>query len=133
MTKFIEKILVCLFMALWAPALSAQTHFTFDYRQYQYDMTVYFVLKNNNQLVENPAEKYEVGAIVNDECRGVGEFVTTQDAGGQPLKYGYLRVYSNVEEGEFVIFKLYDKANGKVAEVTDDNFAFVPDDVFGMP
>jgi hypothetical protein len=96
-------------------------------------MTVYFVLKNNNQLVENPAEKYEVGAIVNDECRGVGEFVTTQDAGGQPLKYGYLRVYSNVEEGEFVIFKLYDKATGKVAEVTDDNFAFVPDAVFGMP
>ena len=133
MTKFIEKILVCLMMALWAPALSAQTYFSFDYRQYKYDMTVYFVLKNNNQLVENPAEKYEVGAIVNDECRGVGEFVTTQDAGGQPLKYGYLRVYSNVEEGEFVIFKLYDKATGKVAEVTDDNFAFVPDAVFGMP
>jgi len=133
MTKFIEKILVCLFMALWAPALSAQTHFTFDYRQYQYDMTVYFVLKNNNQLVESPADKYEVAAIVNDECRGVGEFVTTQDASGQPLKYGYLRVYSNVREGEFVIFKLYDKETGKVAEVTDESFAFVPDAVIGMP
>ena len=133
MTKFIEKILVCLFMALWAPALSAQTHFTFDYRQYQYDMTVYFVLKNNNQLVESPADKYEVGAIVNDECRGVGEFVDTQDASGQPLKYGYLRVYSNVKEGEFVIFKLYDKATGKVAEVTDESFAFTPDAVIGMP
>ena len=133
MTKFIEKILVCLFMALWAPALSAQTHFTFDYRQYQYDMTVYFVLKNNNQLVESPVDKYEVGAIVNDECRGVGEFVDTQDASGQPLKYGYLRVYSNVKEGEFVIFKLYDKATGKVAEVTDESFAFAPDAVIGMP
>ena len=120
-------------MALWAPALSAQTHFTFDYRQYQYDMTVYFVLKNNNQLVESPVDKYEVGAIVNDECRGVGEFVDTQDASGQPLKYGYLRVYSNVKEGEFVIFKLYDKATGKVAEVTDESFAFAPDAVIGMP
>ena len=120
-------------MALWAPALSAQTHFTFDYRQYQYDMTVYFVLKNNSQLVESPADKYEVGAIVNDECRGVGEFVDTQDASGQPLKYGYLRVYSNVKEGEFVIFKLYDKATGKVAEVTDESFAFTPDAVIGMP
>ena len=94
-------------VALWASALSAQTHWTFDYRQYQYDMSVYFTLQNGGQTVTD-LDNYEVAAFVGGECRGVGQFVTQQG-----ITYGYLRVYSNKTSGETVTFKCYDKSIGE--------------------
>ena len=133
MVRYMKKILCCLCVALWASALSAQSHFTCNPNQFQYDMTVYFQLTDDEQVVTE-TDKYEVAAFVGDECRGVGEFLTVKDGNEQDVKYGYLRVRSNVVGNETVTFKVYDK-NAEVeydltpaSEVTFSSY-----EVIGLP
>ena len=45
------KYLVGFVLALWASALSAQTHWSCNVNAYQYDMTVYFELQKNGVAV----------------------------------------------------------------------------------
>ena len=120
-------------LALWASALSAQTHWTCDINAYQYDMTVYYDLQTNGSAIDDWSN-YEVAAFVADECRGVGETMTATD-NGKTVHYGYLRVRSNKEEGgETVSFKVYVKnANKEVALGNDNNITFVIDGAIGMP
>lgn len=133
MVRFMQKILCCLCVALWASALSAQTHFTCNPNQFQYDMTVYFQLTNEEQVVSE-TDKYEVAAFVGDECRGVGEFLTVKDGNEQDVKYGYLRVRSNVVGNETVTFKVYDKNAEVEYDLTPSSaVTFSSDDVLGLP
>ena len=127
MNRTINRLLTILCVALWASALSAQTHWTFDYRQYQYDMSVYFTLQNGEQAVTD-LDNYEVAAFVGSECRGVGLFVTQQG-----ITYGYLRVYSNTASGETVTFKCYDKSTGEENVVAATSVPFVSNDAVGLP
>ena len=130
--KKIKIILSCV-LALWATALSAQTHFNCDIHKYQYDMTVYFQLVNAGEVVEN-TDDYEVAAFVGSGCRGIGEFLT-QDIDGKPVKYGYLRVRSNETKGETVTFWYYNKKDKKEKVVRDVSVEFDsnPDVVIGTP
>ena len=133
MVRFMKKILCCLCVALWASALSAQTHFTCNPNQFQYDMTVYFQLTDDEQVVTE-TDKYEVAAFVGDECRGVGEFLTVKDGNEQDVKYGYLRVRSNVVGNETVTFKVYDKNAEVEYDLTPASaVTFSSDDVIGLP
>ena len=133
MVRYMQKILCCLCVALWASALSAQTHFTCNPNQFQYDMTVYFQLTDDEQVVTE-TDKYEVAAFVGDECRGVGEFLTVKDGNGQDVKYGYLRVRSNVEGNETVNFKVYDKNAEVEYDLTPSSaVTFISDYVIGLP
>ncbi len=133
MVRYMKKILCCLCVALWASALSAQTHFTCNPNQFQYDMTVYFQLTDDEQVVTE-TDKYEVAAFVGDECRGVGEFLTVKDGNEQDVKYGYLRVRSNVEGNETVTFKVYDKNAEVEYDLTPASaVTFSSDDVIGLP
>ena len=133
MVRFMQKILCCLCVALWASALSAQTHFTCNPNQFQYDMTVYFQLTDDEQVVTE-TDKYEVAAFVGDECRGVGEFLTVKDGNEQDVKYGYLRVRSNVVGNETVTFKVYDKNAEVEYDLTPASaVTFSSDDVIGLP
>lgn len=133
MVRFMQKILCCLCVALWASALSAQSHFTCNPNQFQYDMTVYFQLTDDEQVVTE-TDKYEVAAFVGDECRGVGEFLTVKDGNEQDVKYGYLRVRSNVVGNETVTFKVYDKNAGVEYDLTPASaVTFSSDDVIGLP
>jgi uncharacterized repeat protein (TIGR02543 family) len=117
-------------LALWASALSAQTHWTCNINAYQYDMTVYYDLQTNGSAIDDWSN-YEVAAFVGDECRGVGETMDAVD-GGQTVHYGYLRVRSNVENGETVSFKAFVKnANKEVALV--GTVPFVANSAVGMP
>lgn len=109
MNRFMQKILCCLCVALWASALSAQ-HFSFDYRQYKYDMTVYFTIKTQTGVAVDNLSNYEIAAFVGDECRGIGTIETKTGTNDQTLTYGYLRIYSNVSDGETVTIKYYDKS-----------------------
>lgn len=133
MKRISNKILVSLCVALWASALSAQTHFTCDYHQFQYDMTVYFQLTYSNGVTISQTDNYEVAAFVGDECRGVGEFLTSTGTNGQTIRYGYLRVRSNVANGENVTFKYYDKEADEETVVSETTIAFEADKVRGLP
>ena len=96
-------------LALWAMALSAQSHWACDIDAFKHDMTVYYQLQKNG--VEVPFAdlgNYELAAFVGDECRGVGE-ILTQTVNEQTIHYGYLRVRSNAASGETVSFKVYVK------------------------
>ena len=133
MVRYMKIILCCLCVALWASALSAQTHFTCNPNQFQYDMTVYFQLTDDEQVVTE-TDKYEVAAFVGDECRGVGEFLTVKDGNEQDVKYGYLRVRSNVVGNETVTFKVYDKNAEVEYDLTPASaVTFSSDDVIGLP
>ena len=109
MTKDMKRYLFGFVLALWASALSAQAHWSFDYHQYQYDMTVYFELMESGSVVDN-FDRYEVAAFVGEECRGIGKFETQTGSNGTTLIYGFLKVYSNAESGETVTFRIYDNA-----------------------
>ena len=119
-------------MALWASALSAQAHYSFDYRQFRYDMTVYFSLQNGNDMVAVP-DNFEVAAFVGDECRGVATFENQISAEGISLKYGFLKVYSNVESGETVTFKCFDKTVTKERSFAGVSVPFIADTNVGYP
>ena len=49
-TKYV-RYLFSFVLALWASALSAQTHWTCDINAYQYDMTVYYDLQTNGTAI----------------------------------------------------------------------------------
>jgi len=132
MAKNTKTILVSLCLALWASALSAQAHYSFDYRQFRYEMTVYFSLQNGDAMVAVP-DNYEVAAFVGDECRGVATFENQISAQGVALKYGFLKVYSNKEKDETVTFKCFDKNVTKERLFTDVSVPFVADTNVGYP
>ena len=121
-------------LALWATALSAQSHWACDIDAFKHDMTVYYQLQKNG--VEVPFAdlgNYELAAFVGDECRGVGE-ILTQTVNEQTIHYGYLRVRSNAESGETVSFKVYVKdANQEVSIDEEANIVFQSNQVVGYP
>ena len=132
MTRNFKALIVCVCLSLWASALSAQEHWTFDYRQFQYDMTVYFSLQNGDAMVANPAN-YEVAAFVGDECRGVAVFEDQIGQNGVALKYGYLKVYSNEKSGETIVLKCFDKDVAKERDFADVALIFQNDSHVGYP
>lgn len=126
------KYLVSFALALWASALSAQTHWSVDCHRYQYDMTVYFVLKDGSRIVESQ-DAYEVAAFVGDECRGVASLETQTGSNGTTLTYGLLRIYSNVAAGETVAFRFFDKEKAEEHSFEDSDIPFVANSVVGLP
>ncbi len=82
--------------------LANAQHWQCNIHEYQYDMTVYAVLEIAGKDVEASGDM-ELAAFCNDECRGVASVET---ANGQA--YYYLRVRSNVTEGETITFKCFD-------------------------
>lgn len=128
------KYLVGFVLALWASALSAQTHWSCNVNAYQYDMTVYFELQKNGVAVAaEDLGNFEVAAFVGNECRGVGEFLTAT-VSEQTIHYGYLRVRSNVASGETVSFKAYVKdAELEVAIDEEANITFANAQAEGYP
>jgi hypothetical protein len=132
MTKDMIRYLFGFVLALWASALSAQAHWSFDYHQYQYDMTVYFELMESGSVVDN-FDRYEVAAFVGEECRGIGKFETQTGSNGTTLSYGFLKVYSNAESGETVTFRIYDKSAQEEFAVKDVSVPFVSSSAVGYP
>ena len=128
--KSIKLIISCV-LTLWATALSAQTHFTYE-PNYGKDMRIFFQLANAGEVVDK-TDNYEVAAFVGNTCRGVGEFVTAEGTNGQSVKYGYLVVHSNHDSGETVTFKYYDKKAQKEKTIRNASVDFVADTNVGLP
>lgn len=131
--KKIYKLISFMCLALWAQALSAQAHWDFDYRQYQYDMTVYFQLTLKDGQVITDTDGYEIAAFVGEQCCGIGELQTIL-VDEQTVTYGYMRIYSNSTSGGTVTFKAYDKSKDEEVDLnSSETVTFNNLSVAGMP
>ena len=127
MMNIIKKYLLGFVLALWASALSAQSHWDFDYTQFQYLMTVYYTINNDKVAVED-LSNYEVAAFVDDECRGIGTVISQ---GGHTV--GQIIVRSNQLSGEAINLKCYDKSSVEEKELYGSAISFSSDGLVGMP
>ena len=117
-------------LVLWASALSAQTHWSVNPHDYQYDMSIYYSLSNGEPPVSNLSD-YEVAAFVGNVCRGVGKVETQTGTNGTTLTYGFLKVYSNVASGETITFKYY--LNGQESPINGQTIQFINSGLEGLP
>lgn len=62
---------------------------------------------------------YEVAAFVDGECRGIAEFQTVTLTNKTKRTFGYLRIRSNLAQGEIVSFKVYQSSADKEVEVAE--------------
>lgn len=114
------------FLSIWLVSLftlcnvyAQNSHWQCNIRSFQYDMTLYAELSLDGTTIVQ--EGYEVAAFCGEECRGVA---TVETIAGTDKAYYYLRVRSNVVEGEIISFKYYDIALNREVEVAETiNFA----------
>lgn len=123
-------ILFSLF-ALTAVRVQANPHeelsWSFDARQYQYDMTVYYYpYDTNGETIDG--KDCRIAAFVGEECRGIGTLTSSMG-----IEYGYLRVRSNVVGGETVCFRYYDSESDTEGKVSGTEVLFEADAVYGQP
>lgn len=118
-------------MSFYTAILHAQdSHWNVNVHNYQYDMTVYAQVIDDNTAVTDYSN-LEVAAFVGDECRGIAEPQSaTKD--GQTYTWLNLRVRSNASSGETVTFKAYDKTKGKALRIVE-SLPFVSESRVGLP
>jgi len=112
-------MIMCLCLS-FVGAKAQDTHWQVDIYAYQYDMTVYFTLTEKGEPIVDLSD-YEVSAFCGNECRGVATILMTEKDGIQK-QCGYLRIRSNVQQGETISFQLYQKSSQReiVIEETCD-------------
>ena len=114
-------------LALWASALSAQTHWTANTSGYSSYMTVWFSLQEGDTPVDYSG--YEIAAFIDDECRGIG---TTVSGGGHTV--GKLLVYGDATaNGKKIAFKSYNKSTGEEKSIYGVNIVYANDGQQGLP
>lgn len=127
--KQVILMLVCLVLPLAAPAQGQ--HWTVNVFDYQYDMTAYVALTVNGEQVADYSA-YEIAAFCGDECRGVAEPLDIEWE-GQTVHLAYLRIRSQVAEGEQITFKVYSRQKSAERVVDGVTLPFVAMDVAGLP
>lgn len=105
----------------------ASTPWTVNPNDYRYDMTVYLNVKIDSEQMDY--SKYEVAAFYGNECRGIAEPLSL----GNGKECLYLRIRSNVESGEAMTFKYYDKETEKVFSVPGVSIQFESNGLIGYP
>ena len=128
--KIILSLSILLTGALWANA-QGSTHWQCDIYEFEYDMTVYFELKQGEETVTDISD-YEVAAFVGEECRGVAEILTVTTTSNSNVQYGYLRIRSNQTDGETINFKVYQSSTGNTINIKEA-MSFKNLDMIGMP
>ncbi len=96
---------------------------------FRYDMSLYFKLVDED--FEN-LDKYEIGAFVDDECRGLAEKLDLPDQ----KSCLFMRIRSNQAEGETIDFLLRNRETGDtvILKARDgSDFSFKSDDRVGLP
>ena len=86
----------------------------YDPYAFQYDMTVYVALSSVDDKSMTDASDYQIGAFCEDECRGIAEEKVIGEH-----RYVYLRIRSNMTEGETIHFRVRNTKTGKIAKVTE--------------
>ena len=96
---------------------------------FRYDMSLYFKLADEDY---EDLDKYEIGAFVGDECRGLAEKLELTE--GETCLY--MRIRSNQSSGEALDFLLRNKESGDtvVLKAKDGaDFLFKSGDRIGLP
>lgn len=117
-----------LIMAVCLSVFAGPKEWTVNPADFRYDMSLYFTLAASEY--EN-LDLYEIGAFIDDECRGLAEKLDLPD-GGSCL---YMRIRSNETTGE-VTFKLLDKKTEEITALKGNGgeaFMFESDKMVGMP
>ena len=92
---------------------------------YQYDMSAYIRVANNGTPLTDYAN-IAVGAFIDDICVGVAQFASAE--------FGLIRIRSNSESVQEVIFKLYDYTKEQsVVLDSDEPLFFEPQGLLGTP
>lgn len=128
MTMLRKIILIVSVSMLSFAARSA--HWTCNPYDYQYDMTAYVQLLDGGQAIAD-LSRYEVAALVGDECRGVVQWVAVFNG----RTYGLARLWSQAEQGEVLRWHVYDAvADCNVAVYGSQvELPFVSQSVAGLP
>lgn len=112
---------------------SVGTHWTFNTNtQYNANMTGRLYLNGSSYQNGSYAQYYEIGVFCGDECRG--SFMPDQlSISGLYNGYAYqMQIYSNVESGEQMTFRLYDHRNNVEMSLTcTTEFTFVAGEMYG--
>ena len=127
-TKYV-RYLFSFVLALWASALSAQTHWTVN-DNFANHMTVYYTLVDGeNEVTPENRYNYEVVALINGECRGMGEFVTVEGH-----TYGQMMVYGDAaDEGKSLEFMVYVKSDNEEKHIYSAKVKYEVDGIAGFP
>ncbi len=116
------------FLALFAAVRSDA--WTVNPSEYRYDMSLYFSLSSKDYV---NLDKYEIGAFIDDECRGLAEKVELDDGADCML----LRIRSNsAAAGQEVVFKMRDRETDTVVilkGMDGESFTFRADQTVGLP
>ncbi len=129
-----SKVLVSLVILLMTVVVSAfaglkSESWSLNPADFRYDMSLYFRMENK---VFEDLSAYEIGAFVEDECRGLAEKIElTQDESCL-----YMRIRSNIAEGEKLSFYMKDKKTGQIVVVKGEDgseLTFKANSRIGMP
>ena len=108
------------------------THWTFNpYTQYNLTLTGVMYLDGESLQNNSWSEYLEIGAFCGNECRGS----FTPNLLSLPFFQGYayqMQIYSNVQSGEQITFRVWDHQAGEELEVSCTSpITFVADEGFG--
>ena len=117
-SRIIPFLCLCL---SYMGAKAQDSHWSINIYDYKYDMTAYVTLTEKGVTVADLSD-YEIAAFCGDECRGVAT-IQTAEKDGEQTQYGYLRIRSNLQEGETISLKVYKKSANRESVV--DNTATV--------
>lgn len=129
-----SKLLVTLFVLLTTVCVSAiaglrDESWTVNPSDFRYDMSLYFRMENKDF---EDLSSFEIGAFVGDECRGLAEKLDLT----QGESCLYMRIRSNVANGEKLSFYMKDKKTGQIVIVKGSDgseLTFKADSRVGMP
>lgn len=106
-----------------------EPHWNYDPYAYQYDMSVYCTLQLHNNHQVTATADYEIAAFCGDECRGIAVLDTTTI---KNEAYYYLRIRSNLPEGEQITFRCYNHITQKEVELSNQ-LSFQELSAVGLP
>lgn len=130
MKTIIKFILMVLCGALCIEVHAQSSHWQFDAYAYRYDMTAYVSLSIDGEMVTDYSD-YEIAAFCGEECRGIASIQKVEKDGNENF-YGYLRIRSNQDTGETIIFKAY-QSSTKTVFVGTDTIVFNSEEAIGLP
>ena len=133
--KFDVKTVGALLIAIMTVCLSAfaanrsTDAWTLNPSDFRYDMVLYFSIAAPGY---DNLDEFEVGAFIDDECRGLAENVKLPE-GGTGL---YMRIRSNSTDPQEISFLMRNKQTGKLYHLSPKNgdpIVFKSNEMVGMP
>jgi hypothetical protein len=105
-----------------------------DITDFEYSMNMTAVLAVDNILSEDVYDR--IGVFVNDQCRGIGEISyipSLQNELGLHPYEAFISIYSNVNDGEVLDFRVWDASEGALLANIIEEYVFEANSVLGNP